>query len=42
LFVDAIKYQLPRWQYFTCIIFDIVTKKLLHLLFSWSQSGIWI
>jgi len=34
LFVDAIKlYRSSRRQYFTCIIFDIETKQLLHLLF---------
>jgi len=36
LFVEAItfNYRSPRQQYFTCILFDIVTKKPLHLLFS--------
>jgi len=35
LFVDAIKlYGSSRGQEFTCILFDIVTKQLLRLLFS--------
>jgi len=33
--VDAIElYRSFRRQYFTCILFDIVTKQLLHLLVS--------
>jgi len=37
LFVDAFKYRSSRQQYFTCTLFDIVTKQLLHLLFSWKS-----
>ena len=33
-FVSRRFYRSSRWQYFTCILFDIVTKQLLHLLFS--------
>jgi len=35
LFVDAIKhYRSSRRQHFTCMLFDIATKQLLHLLVS--------
>ena len=37
LFVDAIIYRSARRQYFTCRLFGIVTKQLLHLLVSWKS-----
>ena len=35
LFADAISYRSARWQYFSWILFGIVTKQLLHLPNSW-------
>jgi len=32
-----VNYRSSRPQYFTGILFDIVTKQLLYLLFSWKS-----
>jgi len=32
-----LNYRSSWGQYYTCILFDIVTKQLLHLLFSWKS-----
>ena len=37
LFEALLNYRSSRRQYFTWILFDIVPKQLLHLLFSWKS-----